>query len=67
MMTAACTIVIDRLGDGRYRASCSLFPDWEVTRDTPEAAREAFEEVIGRILRERYPDQDPEEAPDARA
>ena len=66
-MTTACTITIDRLDDGWYRATCTLFPDYEVTRDTPEAAREAFEEIIGRILGERYPDQDPAAGPDAQA
>jgi hypothetical protein len=66
-MTAACAIVLDRREDGRYRATCSVFPDYEATRDTPEAAQQAFEELIGRILRERHPDQDPEEAPDTRA
>lgn len=49
-MPAACAIVVERLDDGRYRATCPVFPDLETVADTAEAARAAFEEAIGRHL-----------------
>jgi predicted RNase H-like HicB family nuclease len=53
-MAAACTIRVERLPDGRYRASCTLFPGCEATAATEEAAREAVQEVIGRYLAEQF-------------
>jgi predicted RNase H-like HicB family nuclease len=53
MAAAECTIVIERLGDNHYRASCPLFPDCQAVATTEAAARQAVAEAIGRILRER--------------
>ncbi|HXG12860.1 MAG TPA: hypothetical protein VNK04_24090 [Gemmataceae bacterium] len=52
-MAAACTIIIDRLDEGRYRATCTVFPELEVIADTEEAARAGMEAAIGRLLRRR--------------
>ena len=49
-MPAACAIVVERLDDGRYRATCPVFPDLETVADTADEARAAFEEAIGRQL-----------------
>ena len=49
-MATACTIRIERLGDGRYRATCTLLPDFEATADTEEEARRAVEEAVRRHL-----------------
>jgi predicted RNase H-like HicB family nuclease len=53
MTSAACTIVIEPLADGKYRATCHFLPDCVVVAATPEAARQAVEEAIARYLRER--------------
>jgi predicted RNase H-like HicB family nuclease len=50
---AACTIVIELLDDGRYRATCHLFPDCEVVAATEEAARDGFQAVIAEMLGSR--------------
>jgi len=55
MAAAECTIVIERLGDDYYRASCPLFPDCEAVAATEAAARQAVVEAITRIMRERTP------------
>jgi predicted RNase H-like HicB family nuclease len=56
-MTATdCAIVIERLGDNHYRASCPLFPDCEAVAATEAAARQAVAESIERILRARQKD-----------
>jgi hypothetical protein len=47
---AACTIVIELLADGRYRATCHLFPDCEVIAATEDAARDGFQVVIAEVL-----------------
>ena len=49
-MATACTIRIERLDDGRYRATCTLLPDFEATADTEEEARRAVEEALRRHL-----------------
>jgi predicted RNase H-like HicB family nuclease len=49
-MPAACAIVVERLDDGRYRATCPMFPGLEAVADTAEEARAAVEEAIGRHL-----------------
>jgi predicted RNase H-like HicB family nuclease len=49
-MATACTIRIERLHDGRYRATCTLLPDFEATADTEEEARRAVEEALRRHL-----------------
>ena len=53
MPAAGCTIVVERLGDALYRARCTLYPDCQAVAATEEAARQAVEEAIARILRER--------------
>jgi tryptophan synthase alpha chain len=53
MAAVNCAIVIERLGDDHYRASCPLFPDCEAVAATEAAARQAAAESIERILRER--------------
>jgi predicted RNase H-like HicB family nuclease len=53
-MATACTIRVERLDDGRYRASCTLFPGCEATAATEQAAREAVEEIIGLYLAEQF-------------
>jgi predicted RNase H-like HicB family nuclease len=46
-------IVVERLGEDHYRASCPLFPDCEAVATTEATARQAAAEAIGRIMRER--------------
>ena len=46
-------IVIERLGENHYRASCPLFPDCAAVATTEAAARQAAAEAIGRIMCER--------------
>jgi hypothetical protein len=58
-MTVSCAIVIDRLEDGRYRATCPVFPDLEVVADTEAAAREGMEATIGHVLRRRLGEGEP--------
>jgi predicted RNase H-like HicB family nuclease len=53
-MPTACTIRVERLDDGRYRASCTLFPDCEATAATEVAARAAVEAIIGLYLAEQF-------------
>ena len=53
MLAAECAIVIERLDDDRYRASCPLFPDCEAIAATETAARQAVAAAIDRILRQR--------------
>ena len=53
MSASECTIVIERLDDGGYRAICPLLPDCAAVARTEEAARRAVEVAIERHLRER--------------
>jgi len=53
MPLADCTIVVERLSDNHYRASCPLFPDCQAGAATEEASSQAVAEAIQRILRER--------------
>jgi predicted RNase H-like HicB family nuclease len=53
MQASECAIVIERLGDNHYRASCPLFPDCQAVAATAAAARRAVAKAIGRILRAR--------------
>jgi predicted RNase H-like HicB family nuclease len=53
MLLANCAIVVERLGDNRYRASCPLFPDCQAVAATEAAASQAVADAIQRILRER--------------
>lgn len=43
---AACTVIVDRLDDGRHRATCPVFPDLEVVAASEEVARQALERAI---------------------
>jgi predicted RNase H-like HicB family nuclease len=52
-MAAACTIRVECLDDGRYRAACTLFPGCEAVADDEEAARDAVQELIGSYLAEQ--------------
>lgn len=53
MRAAQCAIVVERLEDNRYRASCPLFPDCEAIAATEAGARKAVAEAIDRIMRQR--------------
>jgi hypothetical protein len=53
MSAADCTIVVERLGEARYRARCLFIPDCEAIAATAEAARAAVELALDRIVRER--------------
>jgi predicted RNase H-like HicB family nuclease len=48
-----CSIVVERLADGRYRASSHLLPDYEAVAATEEAARQMVERAIEQHLRQR--------------
>ena len=52
-MPAACSIVVERLASGSYRATCPVFPGLEAVAATEEAARRAAEEAIGDRIRRR--------------
>jgi hypothetical protein len=52
LMTTAGGIVVERLGDARYRAHSPMYPDCEAIAATAEEARQAVEAAIARILRE---------------
>jgi predicted RNase H-like HicB family nuclease len=58
MPAAECAIVIERLEENRYRASCPLFPDCEAIAATEAEARQAVAEAIDRILRRREGTED---------
>jgi hypothetical protein len=45
--------VVERLADGRFRATCALLPDGEALAATEVAARRAMEAAIEEFLRER--------------
>jgi tryptophan synthase alpha chain len=45
-----CTIVTERLPDGRFRASCGMFPDCEATAATEGEARAAVEHALESLL-----------------
>jgi hypothetical protein len=53
MRTTDCGIVVERLDAQNYRATAANFPDCQAVAPTAEAARQAVEEAIARILRER--------------
>jgi hypothetical protein len=50
-----CTIRVEALPDGRYRATCTLFPDCEVIADSEDAARRRFEALIAALLEKDLP------------
>jgi hypothetical protein len=49
---ASCVVIVNRLDDGRYRASCSVFPELEVIADSEDEARNGFEEMLEEYLRD---------------
>ena len=51
----ACAIEVERLEDGRYRATCAQFPDCTAVGPDAESAEEGVRAGIARILRERSP------------
>lgn len=53
MTAAGCTIVVERRGDGRYRATCHLLPDCEAIAATEDEARQAIERALEHHLRQR--------------
>jgi predicted RNase H-like HicB family nuclease len=50
MNQAQCTVVVERLADGCFRASCPLFPDCEAVARTEEEARRAVERAVEALL-----------------
>lgn len=50
---AACTIVIEPLKDGRFRATCHLVPGFEAVADTEQEAWRAGEAAIAAYVREQ--------------
>lgn len=48
-----CTIVVERLADGSYRASCPQFADCQAVAPTEAAARAAVENALERLQRDR--------------
>jgi len=56
MAQVTCTVVVERVGPNRYRATCHLFPDCETFATTEENARRSLESVMERIIRERSTD-----------
>lgn len=53
MIHNACTVVVERVREDCYRATCPLCPDCETFAATEEEARRGLEEIIDRIVRER--------------
>lgn len=49
---ASCTIVVEQLEDGRFRAGVHFLPDVEAVADTADEARSLAEQAIERYLRE---------------
>jgi predicted RNase H-like HicB family nuclease len=58
-MPAACSIIVEQLEDGRYRATCSVFPELEALAATEEAARQGLEEAIAKHLRQQLGEEEP--------
>jgi predicted RNase H-like HicB family nuclease len=50
MNQRACTLVVERLADGTFRASCPMFPDCEAVAGTDGEARQAVEQAIEQLL-----------------
>ncbi len=47
------SIVVERLDDGRYRATSTFFADCQTVAATEEQAREAIAAAVDRLLRDR--------------
>jgi predicted RNase H-like HicB family nuclease len=52
-MAAACAIIVKKLKDGSYRATCPVFPELKARGKTEAEARRAMEEAIERHLAQR--------------
>jgi predicted RNase H-like HicB family nuclease len=50
---AANAIVFEQLPDGQYLATCPVFPQLKAVAPTEEEARQALEEAIDALLRQR--------------
>jgi hypothetical protein len=45
-MKSACTIVVQQLKNGNYKATCALYPDAQAVAPTYQQALSAFEKFI---------------------
>jgi predicted RNase H-like HicB family nuclease len=52
-MAAACAILVEKLKNGTYRATCPVFPKLKARGKTEEEARRAMEAAIERHLARR--------------
>lgn len=52
-MMSNCAIVVETLPDGRFRASCDLFPDCVAVALNPEEAREAVRTALALRMEDR--------------
>jgi hypothetical protein len=52
-MAEQCSITVERLPNGRYRAASPLFADCEAVAATAEEARRSVELAIERLLQDR--------------
>lgn len=52
---AACTIIIEAISEGRFRATCHLLPDVEAVADSEEAARQEIDAAIEEYLTQMDP------------
>jgi predicted RNase H-like HicB family nuclease len=52
-MAAACAIIVEKLKNGTYRATCPVFPELKARGKTEEEARRAMEAAIERHLAKR--------------
>lgn len=55
MNKSTCTIVIEKLASGGFRASAAQWPDCTAVAPTEEEARQAVEEAIDRLTRRQQP------------
>jgi predicted RNase H-like HicB family nuclease len=53
MPQAECGIIVERLRENCYRATCLSFPDCQAVAANEEEARRAVEEAIAGLLRDR--------------
>lgn len=52
-MKSACTIVVQQLNNGNYRATCALYPDAQAVAPTYQQALCAFEKFIEEQVHEQ--------------
>jgi len=62
-VAATCTIVIERLASGAFRASATHWPDCSATAPTEEEARRAVEEAIEDLLKSQRRAKSPGDEP----